>query len=108
MVQQQEVSNLAVVCYVQRAHLALPDCSSFTAGLCFCEHELVAPRSSQFLTPLCVSLITSSTNGYDGSMMNGLQSLDNWKNYFHNPRGSMLGLLNAIQVKFAACCASWS
>jgi sugar porter (SP) family MFS transporter len=42
-------------------------------------------------------LITSSTNGYDGSMMNGLQSLPTWINYFHNPQGGTLGLLNAIQ-----------
>ncbi|KAG7094644.1 hypothetical protein E1B28_005468 [Marasmius oreades] len=42
-------------------------------------------------------LITSSTNGYDGSMMNGLQSLDQWKNDFNHPGASMLGLLNAIQ-----------
>ncbi|KAG5646741.1 hypothetical protein DXG03_002423 [Asterophora parasitica] len=42
-------------------------------------------------------LITSSTNGYDGSMMNGLQSLDQWKDYFNRPTGGQLGLLNAIQ-----------
>ncbi|KAG6897286.1 hypothetical protein C0992_002826 [Termitomyces sp. T32_za158] len=42
-------------------------------------------------------LITSSTNGYDGSMMNGLQSLDQWNGYFNNPTGGRLGLLNAIQ-----------
>ncbi|KAH6906805.1 hexose transporter [Coprinopsis sp. MPI-PUGE-AT-0042] len=42
-------------------------------------------------------LITSSTNGYDGSMMNGLQSVDEWRDYFGNPQGSKLGLLNAIQ-----------
>jgi sugar porter (SP) family MFS transporter len=42
-------------------------------------------------------LITSSTNGYDGSMMNGLQSLTQWSGYFGNPHGSKLGLLNAIQ-----------
>ncbi|KAF8887531.1 general substrate transporter [Infundibulicybe gibba] len=42
-------------------------------------------------------LITSSTNGYDGSMMNGLQSLAQWEDYFHNPTGGKLGLLNAIQ-----------
>jgi hypothetical protein len=44
------------------------------------------------------SLITSSTNGYDGSMMNGLQSLPQWTGYFDNPSGGRLGLLNAIQV----------
>ncbi|KAG1736137.1 hexose transporter [Suillus paluster] len=42
-------------------------------------------------------LITSSTNGYDGSMMNGLQSLPQWESAFDYPSGSKLGLLNAIQ-----------
>ncbi|OJA17867.1 hypothetical protein AZE42_05906 [Rhizopogon vesiculosus] len=42
-------------------------------------------------------LISSSTNGYDGSMMNGLQSLPQWEVAFDNPSGSKLGLLNAIQ-----------
>ncbi|KIY62646.1 general substrate transporter [Cylindrobasidium torrendii FP15055 ss-10] len=42
-------------------------------------------------------VITSSTNGYDGSMMNGLQSLPQWTKYFGNPTGGTLGLLNAIQ-----------
>lgn len=45
-------------------------------------------------------LITSSTNGYDGSMMNGLQSLTLWENYFNHPHGGRLGLFNAIQVSF--------
>jgi len=42
-------------------------------------------------------LITSYTNGYDGSMMNGLQILDQWRNAMGDPEGSQLGLLNAIQ-----------
>ncbi|KAG6820918.1 hypothetical protein H0H93_009692 [Arthromyces matolae] len=42
-------------------------------------------------------LITSSTNGYDGSMMNGLQSLSQWESFFNNPHGGTLGLFNAIQ-----------
>ncbi|KIL61081.1 hypothetical protein M378DRAFT_872211 [Amanita muscaria Koide BX008] len=42
-------------------------------------------------------LITSYANGYDGSMMNGLQSLDQWTNYFNYPSPGMIGLLNAIQ-----------
>ncbi|KAF9051363.1 hexose transporter [Panaeolus papilionaceus] len=42
-------------------------------------------------------LITSSTNGFDGSMMNGLQSLPQWNNFFHSPSGGTLGLFNAIQ-----------
>jgi len=46
---------------------------------------------------IVLMLITSSVNGYDGSMMNGLQSLPQWKDYFNSPTGSRLGLLNAIQ-----------
>lgn len=45
-------------------------------------------------------LITSMTNGYDGSMMNGLQTLPQWVSYFGKPEGGTLGLFNAIQVSF--------
>ncbi|KAJ3559384.1 hypothetical protein NM688_g380 [Phlebia brevispora] len=33
-------------------------------------------------------LITSSTNGYDGSLMNSFQSLTLWNSYFGNPHGA--------------------
>ncbi|CZT49535.1 related to hexose transporter protein [Rhynchosporium secalis] len=46
---------------------------------------------------LVLSLISSYATGYDGSMMNGLQSLDTWTAYFNNPGASSLALLNAIQ-----------
>ncbi|KAG6806949.1 hypothetical protein H0H92_009491, partial [Tricholoma furcatifolium] len=46
---------------------------------------------------LVLMLITSSNNGYDGSMMNGLQSLTQWESAFGHPTGGKLGLLNAIQ-----------
>jgi len=46
---------------------------------------------------IALLLITSSTNGFDGSMMNGLQSLPQWQNAFNYPGSAMLGLLNAIQ-----------
>ncbi|KAI0746168.1 general substrate transporter [Earliella scabrosa] len=48
---------------------------------------------------LCIGLllITSTTNGYDGSMMNGLQSLPQWNVAFDYPSGGKLGLLSAIQ-----------
>jgi len=42
-------------------------------------------------------LITSMSNGFDGSMMNSLQTLSYWRDYFNNPSGGLLGLLNAIQ-----------
>ncbi|WOO79092.1 Lactose permease [Vanrija pseudolonga] len=46
-----------------------------------------------------IVLIASMTNGYDGSMMNGLQALDNWKEYFHHPeeKPTLFGVFNAIQ-----------
>ena len=36
--------------------------------------------------------ISSYATGYDGSMMNGLQSLDSWKESFNYPGASELGL----------------
>lgn len=42
-------------------------------------------------------LITSYSNGYDGSMMNGILSLDVFENFFDHPQGGKLGLFNAIQ-----------
>jgi hypothetical protein len=44
------------------------------------------------------SLITSSYNGFDGSLMNGLQVMDTWQDFFDHPTGGRLGILNAIQV----------
>jgi len=44
---------------------------------------------------LATVIMVSATNGFDGSMMNGLQAVDNWENYF-KPSASTLGLLNAI------------
>ncbi|KAH6682914.1 hexose transporter [Halenospora varia] len=46
---------------------------------------------------LLVPLLSSSVAGYDGSLMNGLQSLTQWKDYFGNPAGALLGLVNAAQ-----------
>lgn len=63
---------------------------------------------------LILPLITSYANGcvltlrvieskpmsylrFDGSMMNSLQSVSNWQDYFGHPVGGKLGLFNAIQ-----------
>jgi len=46
---------------------------------------------------LILPLVTSYANGFDGSMMNGLQTLTQWKDYFDDPKGGILGLFNAIQ-----------
>lgn len=45
------------------------------------------------LVPFC--LFIESTSGFDSSMMNGMQALNYWQEYFHHPKGGMLGLLVA-------------
>ncbi|KAK5663310.1 hypothetical protein OQA88_3738 [Cercophora sp. LCS_1] len=42
---------------------------------------------------LCVA---SATTGYDGMFFNAVQNFDEWKDYFGNPSGSLLGLLGAL------------
>ncbi|KAL3461805.1 general substrate transporter [Aspergillus heterothallicus] len=46
---------------------------------------------------LLVPLLSSAVAGYDGSLMNGLQSITEWQDYFGNPTGSVLGVVNAGQ-----------
>ncbi|PYI09322.1 general substrate transporter [Aspergillus sclerotiicarbonarius CBS 121057] len=49
------------------------------------------------LNLIILSLVMfSSANGYDGSLMNGLEALTQWKAFMHNPTGAKLGWLNAI------------
>ncbi|RYN18751.1 hypothetical protein AA0112_g11418 [Alternaria arborescens] len=38
----------------------------------------------------------SSANGYDGSLMNGLQALPQWESFMDTPTGAWLGFLNAV------------
>ncbi|KAG8969229.1 hypothetical protein FRC03_003754 [Tulasnella sp. 419] len=51
------------------------------------------------LLNLCLALavLTSYTNGFDGSMISGLQLVDQWQEYFNNPSGSSLGLVTSVQ-----------
>ncbi|KAJ5651703.1 hypothetical protein N7507_009129 [Penicillium longicatenatum] len=46
---------------------------------------------------LLVPLLSSAVAGYDGSLMNGLQSITEWKVYFGSPAGAALGVVNAAQ-----------
>ncbi|KAI9734012.1 MAG: hypothetical protein M1834_002669 [Cirrosporium novae-zelandiae] len=55
------------------------------------------PHLLQLNLILIIPLLSSSVAGYDGSMMNGLQSTAQWKSYFGHPTGSILGLVNAAQ-----------
>ncbi|KAL3474430.1 general substrate transporter [Aspergillus californicus] len=64
------------------------------------DHDRVwfqVPHLLQLNLILIVPLLSSAVAGYDGSLMNGLQSITEWKDYFGNPTGSVLGVVNAAQ-----------
>ncbi|KAK4898831.1 hypothetical protein LTR27_003562 [Elasticomyces elasticus] len=56
-------------------------------------------------TYICLMFVvmTSATNGFDGSMVNGLQSLKPWQDYFNHPTGSLLGLFACIMSVGSLC-----
>ncbi|KFY85579.1 hypothetical protein V500_08297 [Pseudogymnoascus sp. VKM F-4518 (FW-2643)] len=43
-------------------------------------------------------LMYSGTTGYDGSMMNGLQTFQQWQAFMDHPTGAWLGFINGIQA----------
>ncbi|KAJ3546740.1 hypothetical protein NM208_g1849 [Fusarium decemcellulare] len=45
---------------------------------------------------LLIPLVSSGAIGYDGSMMNGLQTLPQWREYFGQPKGALLGAMNSV------------
>ncbi|SPO02018.1 probable hexose transporter [Cephalotrichum gorgonifer] len=53
------------------------------------------PNLRKLYVYILILILTNTANGFDGSMMNGLQTLSYWQNYFDHPRGSILGLFNA-------------
>lgn len=52
---------------------------------------------------IVVLIMTNTANGFDGSMMNGLQTLSYWQEYFDHPRGALLGLFNASMSLGSLC-----
>ncbi|KAL6787334.1 hypothetical protein J3E68DRAFT_431732 [Trichoderma sp. SZMC 28012] len=36
------------------------------------------------------------TVGFDGAIMNGLQTLPQWRGYFNSPSATFLGVMNAL------------
>ncbi|TPX13097.1 uncharacterized protein E0L32_006523 [Thyridium curvatum] len=42
--------------------------------------------------------LLSAANGFDGSMMNGLQALPQWHTFMNNPTGAWLGFINVAQT----------
>ncbi|THV07426.1 hypothetical protein K435DRAFT_333548 [Dendrothele bispora CBS 962.96] len=46
---------------------------------------------------LILPLLTSIINGLDSSLVNGLQILPDWQDFFDHPQGKTLGLINCAQ-----------
>ncbi|KAM0297031.1 hypothetical protein ACHAPM_009900 [Fusarium culmorum] len=44
---------------------------------------------------MIIPLLSIFSQGFDGSMMNGLQSVTHWQTYFGSPTGALLGFFNA-------------
>lgn len=47
---------------------------------------------------LLIPLLTSCVNGYDSSLVNGLQLIQAWRVQFGFPRGEILGIITSTQV----------
>ncbi|KAH6879892.1 general substrate transporter [Thelonectria olida] len=47
---------------------------------------------------LFVPFLTSYVGGFDGSVLNGMQTVGHWQTYFDHPRGALLGLMVNMQV----------
>ncbi|KAL3442494.1 general substrate transporter [Aspergillus insuetus] len=50
----------------------------------------------QLYAMMPILFLASTTTGYDGSLLNGLQTMVPWQEYFDHPSGSRLGLFTAI------------
>lgn len=46
---------------------------------------------------MSVVLLVQATNGLDGSIMNGMQTLTYWQKFFNYPTGAQLGIFNGTQ-----------
>ncbi|KAL4943967.1 hypothetical protein BDV06DRAFT_234082 [Aspergillus oleicola] len=63
-----------------------------------------SPKVSWWKSPqlrrlnFCIAslIFFSSSNGFDGSLVNGLQSLDSWMGFMDQPASTWLGFINAI------------
>ncbi|KFY71215.1 hypothetical protein V499_08577 [Pseudogymnoascus sp. VKM F-103] len=65
----------------------------------------VASRRRLYALLFPGAIVSYMTSGYDGSMMNSLQTVSYWDDFFGNPRGSTLGLVSAIIALGAMCSA---
>ncbi|KAJ3500100.1 hypothetical protein NM208_g17223 [Fusarium decemcellulare] len=65
-------------------------------------YQSAARRRLYFLL-FPAAVVSYATSGYDGSMMNSLQTVSYWDDFFDNPRGAQLGLMSAIMSLGSIC-----
>lgn len=63
----------------------------------------VASRRRLYGLLFPAAIVSYMTSGYDGSMMNSLQTVTYWDDFFGKPRGSRLGLVSAVIALGAIC-----
>ena len=63
----------------------------------------IASRRKLYGLLFPAAIVSYMTSGYDGSMMNSLQTVPYWDDFFGRPRGSTLGLVSAIIALGAIC-----
>lgn len=68
----------------------------------------VASRRRLYFLLFPAAIVSYSTSGYDGSMMNSLQTVTYWDDFFGNPAGAKLGLMSAILSLGAICSAPFA
>ncbi|EXM19993.1 Sugar/inositol transporter [Fusarium oxysporum f. sp. vasinfectum] len=66
--------------------------------LCTKESWWNVPHLVRLNLMLAVPFMSAYIGGYDGSVLNGMQTLDHWKSEFGYPSGGILGLLVNIQT----------
>ncbi|KAL5597197.1 hypothetical protein FOBRF1_010990 [Fusarium oxysporum] len=66
--------------------------------LCTKESWWNVPHLVRLNHMLAVPFMSAYIGGYDGSVLNGMQTLDHWKSEFDYPSGGILGLLVNIQT----------
>ncbi|KAJ9144531.1 Hexose transporter protein [Pleurostoma richardsiae] len=54
------------------------------------------PKLRELYIMMVFLFLGSTTLGYDGSLLNGLQTMDSWQYFFDHPTGSRLGIFGAM------------
>ncbi|KAH8660476.1 general substrate transporter [Xylariales sp. PMI_506] len=67
-----------------------------------------AARRQLYFLLFPAAVVAYATSGYDGSMMNSLQTVPYWSDFFGNPTGSRLGLISSMMALGSLCSAPFA